>query len=182
VVLAHELAHALACTAWGGRVTRLGLMIRHGLPAAFADVSDVHFLPRRARVAVYLAGPLSTLGAAALAALAALGAAGALGPGPAALPALLALLAALAALSGLVALCPVAGYDGSEALAEWLGVPDLHRRALAALRGRRPASEDTLPAVDADRRRLLAAYGVGFLAYNVAAAALVVALLYVWLS
>ncbi len=168
VIVTHELTHALACAHFGGRVLRLGLMVRHLLPAAFADVSDVWSLPRRARVAVFLAGPASTAVWAALAmgvwVVTPYGSlvhlwAGAL------------LLAGL--LTTLVSLNPVAGYDGSEVLAEWLQVPDLHRRALrygwTRLRGRPPA-------VPARERAVLGWYSVAFLLYNVGVVALIVVL------
>jgi len=125
VVLSHELAHALTCIHYDGRVSRLGLMIRHFLPAAFADVSDLYVLPARARIAVYLAGPASTLAWAGMAA-----GLWAFWPAGSYVHLLGGAVALVATLNGLVGLNPVAGYDGSEALSEWLGVPDLHRRAL----------------------------------------------------
>ena len=135
VVLSHELAHALTCIHYGGRVSRLGLMIRHFLPAAFADVSDLYFLPARARIAVYLAGPASTLAWAGMAV-----AVWAFWPAGSYVHLIGGAVGLVATINGLVGLNPVAGYDGSEALGEWLAVPGLHRRALGywwdRLRGR----------------------------------------------
>ncbi len=169
LVLTHELAHALACVRAGGQVARFGLLVRHLLPAAFADVSDIWSLSRRARVGVFLAGPASTgFWAAAAAALW-------LAAPPASWPHLLgAALLLLALYSALVGLVPVAGYDGSEILAEWLGRPGLHRESLAYaaawLRGRAPA----LPSA---ARRVYLAYAAAALLYNAAMLALVATLL-----
>ena len=170
VVLTHELAHALACIHYGGRVSRFGLMIRHFLPAAFADVSDLYLLPVRSRIAVYLAGPASTLFWAGLAA-----AAWALLPVAYYVHLIAGAVALVATLNGLTGLVPVAGYDGSEALGEWLGVSSLHRRALsycwARLR-RRPAPNP------AGRGRLFVWYGLGFVVYNIAMIGILAALIF----
>lgn len=170
IALLHELAHALACTHLGGSVSRLGLMLQHFLPAAFADVSDVALMPRRSRIAVFLAGP----------------AAGTLWPAlgsilwacapPGTWPHLYGALLLLAGLWSLVVgLCPVAGYDGSEVLAEVLGLPDLHRRALHYLwtrLRRRPA------ALSARERRIFRVYVGVFLFYNIAMLVLIALLLW----
>ena len=170
VVLTHELAHALACIHYGGRVSRMGLMIRHGLPAAFADVSDLYLLPKRARIAVYLAGPASTLFWAGLAA-----AAWAILSVPNYVHLAAGAVALVASINSLTGLVPVAGYDGSEALGEWLGVPNLHRRALsycwARLRGRPVAGP-------AGHSRLFIWYGLGFVVYNIAMIGLLAALIF----
>jgi putative peptide zinc metalloprotease protein len=165
VILTHEVAHALACSHFGGRVSRLGLMVRHLLPAAFADVSDVWALPRRARVAVFLAGPASTAVWASLAmgvwVVTPYGSIVHLWAGA---------LMLAGVLTTLIGLNPVAGYDGSEVLAEWLELPDLHRRALAygwgLLRGRPPQASPR-------ERRVLGRYGLAFLLYNVLVVALI---------
>lgn len=174
VVFTHEVFHALACVHFGGRVSRFGLMVRHVLPAAFADVSDVYSFPPGARTAVFLAGPASTVVWAALAA-----ALWAWTPPASPLHLLGAGVMLLSLLGLVVGLSPVAGYDGSEALSEWLSVPNLHRRALRycveRLRGRLP--QDTSPR----ERRLFCGYGLAFLAYNIAVIGLVLAgLLLLW--
>ncbi len=169
VVLTHELAHALLCTHLGGRVSRLGLMVQRLLPAAFADVSDIWSLPRTARVAVFMAGPASM--AFWLALFAALWA-------WAPLPAALHLFTFLLLLSGLFslagALSPVAGYDGSEVLAEWLQLPDLHRRALTYWRRRlrRAATANSRR-----EERVFQWYGGAFLLYNIVMAGLLLFIL-----
>lgn len=170
VVATHELAHALTCIHFGGEVPRLGFMLRHLLPAAFADVSAVWSMPRRARIGVFLAGPAST----------ALWAAGATllwaWTAPGSLVHLVGLAVLVASLLSLwVGINPVSGYDGTEVVSEWLRLPHLHRRALrycwAALR-RRP-----LPRVSPRERRIFCIYAISALLYNVAVVALIVALL-----
>jgi putative peptide zinc metalloprotease protein len=145
-------------------------MVRHLLPAAFADVSDIWVMPRRRRVAVLLVGPVSTVIWAALA------------TGlwawtrPGSFIHLLGGAVMLASFLGVwVSLNPVGGYDGSEVLSEWLEVPDLHRRALnygwAKLRGRPQPSPP--PRVG----RIFWGYSLGVLVYNLAVLALVLVLL-----
>jgi len=167
VVLSHELAHALTCIHYGGRVSRLGLMVRHFLPAAFADVSDLYMLPTQARIAVYLAGPASTLAWAGLAVTV-----WAFWPVASYVHLIAGAVALVAMINGLVGLNPVAGYDGSEALGERLAVPGLHRRALGywwdRLRGR---DVPTPPEV-----RLFRWYGLGFLVYNLVVLVVIAAL------
>jgi putative peptide zinc metalloprotease protein len=165
IVVTHELAHALACIHGGGQVARFGLMLKHLLPAAFADVSDVWTLPRQARIGVFWAGPASTvLWAATSTALWAWTPAGSW--------AHLGLAAVMLVIwySLLVGLIPVAGYDGSEVLAEWLRMPNLHRRALGLFRGDRTQ----LAAAPPRERRILWGYAAGFLVYNMAVMALIV--------
>jgi len=53
----HELAHGLTVKAYGRRVLRAGFMLYFGLPLAFTDTTDIWMKPRRARIAVSLAGP-----------------------------------------------------------------------------------------------------------------------------
>lgn len=170
VVLSHEVAHALACIHFGGRVFRLGLMMRHLLPAAFADVSDIWLMPRKKRVLVLLAGPVSTV------------VWGALATGlwawtrAASFPHLLGGAVMLASfVSAWVSLNPVGGYDGSEVLSEWLEVPNLHRQALsytwARLRGR------AQPNPPLRERKIFWGYSAGVLFYNLAVVALVLFLL-----
>ncbi|MBN1483603.1 MAG: hypothetical protein JXA37_02680 [Chloroflexia bacterium] len=159
IVLTHELAHALTCIHFGGRVPRVGLMLQHLLPAAFADVSDVWSMPRRRRLAVFLSGPASTAAWAALFTL--LWA----WSRPGTVPHLLAAAVMTAAYwSAFVSLNPLSGYDGAAVLAELLEVPQLHRCALqyswARLRGR------PLPQVSPRERTLFARYTLAVILYH----------------
>jgi putative peptide zinc metalloprotease protein len=65
VVAVHELAHGLAMASYGRRVEKAGLKLLLIFPYAFVDTSEAWFEPRRRRIAISAAGPLSdfTLGA-----------------------------------------------------------------------------------------------------------------------
>ncbi len=56
-IVIHELGHGLAVKAYGRKVLRGGFMLYFGVPMAFADTTDIWMKPRRARIAVSLAGP-----------------------------------------------------------------------------------------------------------------------------
>jgi putative peptide zinc metalloprotease protein len=59
VVALHELAHGLACASYGRRVARAGIKLVMIFPYAFVDTSEAWFEPRRRRIAISAAGPLS---------------------------------------------------------------------------------------------------------------------------
>lgn len=125
----HELAHALAVKHFRRTVLRGGLMIYFGMPAAFVDTSDIWLAGRRARILTSLAGPVCDLLVGSLAAIVAVR-----------LPNTLAGSAAykLAVASYLAALCnlnPLLELDGYYMLSDWLGLPNLRRRALAFISG-----------------------------------------------
>jgi putative peptide zinc metalloprotease protein len=125
----HELAHALAVKHFGRTVLRGGVMIYYGMPAAFVDTSDIWLAGRRARILTSLAGPACDLTLGSLAAIAAT----LLPIGPAGDAAY-----KLAAASYLAALCnlnPLLELDGYYMLSDWLGLPNLRRRALAFISG-----------------------------------------------
>jgi putative peptide zinc metalloprotease protein len=65
VVAVHETAHGLTMCSFGRRVDKAGLKLVVILPYAFVDTSQAWFEPRRRRIAVSAAGPVSdfTLGA-----------------------------------------------------------------------------------------------------------------------
>ena len=125
----HELAHAVAVKHYGRRVLRGGMMLYYGMPVAFVDTSDIWLAGRRARIVVSLAGPVCDLAVGSLAAIAA-----------AALPAGWAgeaayRLAAASYLAALFNLNPLLELDGYYILSDWLGLPNLRRRALDFMRG-----------------------------------------------
>jgi putative peptide zinc metalloprotease protein len=66
VVAVHEVAHGLAMASFGRRVERAGLKLLLIFPYAYVDTSEAWFEPRRRRIAISAAGPLSdfALGAA----------------------------------------------------------------------------------------------------------------------
>ena len=59
VVAFHECAHGLTMSSFGRRVRRAGLKLLLIFPYAFVDTSEAWFEPRRRRIAVSLAGPVS---------------------------------------------------------------------------------------------------------------------------
>ena len=65
VVAVHETAHGLAMSSFGRRVEKAGLKLVVVFPFAFVDTSEAWFEPRRRRIAISGAGPVSdfTLGA-----------------------------------------------------------------------------------------------------------------------
>jgi putative peptide zinc metalloprotease protein len=65
VVAVHELAHGLAMASYGRRVERAGVKLVLVFPYAFVDTSEAWFEPRRRRIAISAAGPVSdfTIGA-----------------------------------------------------------------------------------------------------------------------
>ena len=72
VVAAHETAHGLTMASYGRRVRRAGLKLLLIFPYAYVDTSEAWFEPRRRRIAISAAGPVSDLSLGALFALACL--------------------------------------------------------------------------------------------------------------
>ncbi len=61
IAAVHELFHALACKRAGRKVYGFGFTLWDGFyPSFYTDVSDIYLAPRRERIYVSLAGPLST--------------------------------------------------------------------------------------------------------------------------
>jgi putative peptide zinc metalloprotease protein len=65
IVVIHELAHGLALRHYGRGTDRAGFRLLWIFPYAFVDSSEAYFEPRKHRIVISLAGPLSdfTLGA-----------------------------------------------------------------------------------------------------------------------
>jgi putative peptide zinc metalloprotease protein len=65
VVVVHELAHGLVMASYGRKIERAGVKLLLIFPYAFVDTSEAWFEPRRRRIFVSAAGPVSdfTLGA-----------------------------------------------------------------------------------------------------------------------
>jgi putative peptide zinc metalloprotease protein len=61
VVAVHELAHGLAMASFGRRVQHAGLKLLLIFPYAYVDTSEAWFEPRRRRIAISAAGPVSDL-------------------------------------------------------------------------------------------------------------------------
>jgi putative peptide zinc metalloprotease protein len=125
----HELSHALAVKRCGRRVTRGGVMIYYGMPAAFVDTSDIWLARRGARVLVSLAGPLSDLLVGSLAAITAYFLPEGILAGAAYKLAVASYLAALFNFNPLLEL------DGYFILVDMLRLPNLRQRALNFISG-----------------------------------------------
>ena len=162
VVAFHELAHGLVVSSYGRRVSRAGLKLMLVFPFAFVDTSDGWFEPRRRRLAISAAGPISDL---LVGGAFSLGAAFVEGT----LRDVLFQLAFAAYVGAFSNLNPLLDRDGYHMLVDWLGEPGLRKRArshLAAVisgRGR-----------TADEPRALLIYAVAGLAWTVAAVAFVI--------
>lgn len=130
LVALHELAHGLAMEAVGRRVHRAGLKLVVIFPYAFVDTSEAWFEPRRRRVLVTVAGPISDFTVAGAFAIACL-----------ALPeGTLRDVSFQVAFAGYVAaffnLNPFLERDGYHIVADRLNVPGLRARAREELRRR----------------------------------------------
>jgi putative peptide zinc metalloprotease protein len=120
--LVHELAHAAALVARGGRPRRLGVMIFYLSPAFFCDVSDAWALPVDQRAPVAAAGIVAHLTLGGLASLAGLALSGTTARA-------LVVFVCLCYLYGLLNALPFVKLDGYVALATSLDVPFLRDRA-----------------------------------------------------
>jgi putative peptide zinc metalloprotease protein len=61
VYAVHELAHAAMCDYYGGKPRGIGTGLYYLAPFFYCDTSDAWRLPRRARIMISVAGPLSTV-------------------------------------------------------------------------------------------------------------------------
>ena len=123
VVAVHETAHGLAVSSFGRRVHKAGLKLILIFPYAYVDTSEAWFEPRRRRVAISAAGPVSDLSLAALFALCCLATpAGTLRD-------IFFQLAFAAYLGAFFNLNPFVDRDGYQILVDLLREPGLRRRA-----------------------------------------------------
>lgn len=119
----HELAHLLACKAFGSRLGRAGVGLMWFSPLIYVDTTDTWTLGRGERILVNAAGPIfnfSLAGAGSLAALASSGLAADL----------LLWLAGMNYLAVLFNLSPLLEFDGYYVLSDIANTPMLRRRAL----------------------------------------------------
>lgn len=125
----HESAHAFAVKHYGRTLRGGGVMLYYGMPAAFVDTSDIWRSPRRARIVVSAAGPMSDLLVGGLASALAF-----YTPGT-----VLAAIAFKLAVTCYVATAfnanPLLELDGYFIMVDLMRLPDLRRRALAFVRG-----------------------------------------------
>jgi Zn-dependent protease len=158
VVAIHETAHGLTTARYGRRVRRAGLKLVLIFPYAFVDTSEAWFEPRRRRIAISAAGPVSDLSLGAAFSLCCL-----------ALPAgttrdIFFQLAFAAYLGAFFNLNPFSNRDGYQILVDVLREPGLRKRArkqlFMRLSGRHVTGDS----------RLLIAYGIAGLVWTALAA------------
>ena len=138
VVSVHEVGHGLTVASFGRRVRKAGVKVLLIFPFAFVDTSDAWFEPRRRRIAVSAAGPVTDLVMAGGAALIATAAAGTWSD--------IAFQVALGAyLGALFNLNPLLDRDGYHILVDLLRQPGLRARSRRRLQLRlagRPVPDD----------------------------------------
>ena len=165
VVAVHEIAHGLTLTSFGRRVERAGLKLVFVFPYAFVDTSQAWFEPRRRRIAVSAAGPLSDLAMGGLFSLACLVAA------PGTVRDIFFQLAFAAYVGAFFNLNPFLDRDGYQILVDVLREPGLRRRSREQLRrllsGGEPRQGDS---------PVLLRYAVAGVAWSVAAAGFAIVL------
>jgi putative peptide zinc metalloprotease protein len=128
-VALHELAHGLTIASFGRRVRSAGLKVVGIFPYAYVDTSEAWFEPRRRRIAISAAGPISDLIVAGTASLIAL----LLDPGT--VRDVLFQVAFGAYVAGFMNLNPFLDRDGYHMLVDLLREPQLRRRSRARLSG-----------------------------------------------
>jgi putative peptide zinc metalloprotease protein len=123
----HELGHAYTATAFGCRVSSMGVHLMLGVPMLYTDTSSAWRLAARAqRLWIDAAGVLVETGVAGLATLA-----WTLLPEGALRSVAFALATSTWLLTLAVNLNPFARFDGYYFLSDWLGMPNLQPRAFA---------------------------------------------------
>jgi putative peptide zinc metalloprotease protein len=123
VVALHELAHGLALASVGRRAGGVGLKLLLVFPYAYVDTSEAWFEPRRRRIVVSAAGPVSDLTLAGAFSIVCLS----LQAGT--VRDIFFQLALAAYIGALFNLNPFIERDGYQILVDLLGVPRLRRRA-----------------------------------------------------
>jgi putative peptide zinc metalloprotease protein len=138
----HELAHGLTMSSFGRRVRSAGLKVVGVFPYAYVDTTEAWFEPRRRRIAISAAGPISDALVAGTASLIAVPLA------PGAVRDVLFQVAFGAYVAGFMNLNPFLDRDGYHMLVDILREPQLRRRSRArlasAISGRRGAPERRL--------------------------------------
>jgi putative peptide zinc metalloprotease protein len=139
VVAVHEIAHGLTVSSFGRRVPRAGLKLMLIFPYAFVDTSEAWFEPRRRRLAISGAGPMSDFVVGGLFSLAALPS------GDGALRDIFFNLAFAAYVGAFFNLNPFLERDGYHMLVDLMREPGLRRRSrqwlVAILAGRGRSGE-----------------------------------------
>jgi hypothetical protein len=127
VYAVHELAHASVCDYYGGKPGEMGTGLYYLAPFFYCDTSDAWRLPRRARIMISVAGPLSTVVIASLFVFASFFVSG--------YPRDLLQIAAFFGFYGsLMNLSPVIETDGYYILADVIGIPNLRDEAFSYMK------------------------------------------------
>jgi putative peptide zinc metalloprotease protein len=158
IVSLHELAHGLALASMGRRAGAVGLKLMLVFPYAYVDTSEAWFEPRRRRIVVSAAGPVSDLTLAGMFSFVCLS----LQAGT--VRDIFFQLALGAYIGAVFNLNPFIERDGYQILVDVLGVPGLRRRARAQL-SRRLRGESS-----GSDSRVLARYSLYGLGWTVLAA------------
>jgi putative peptide zinc metalloprotease protein len=158
VVAVHETAHGLTMASFGRRVEKAGLKLIVILPYAFVDTSQAWFEPRRRRIAISAAGPISDFSVGGLFSVLCL----ALPDGTA--RDIFFQLAFAGYVGAFFNLNPFIERDGYYMLVDWLREPGLRRRARLQF-SRRLAGRGT-----SDDSPVLAKYSLWGLGWSVLAA------------
>jgi putative peptide zinc metalloprotease protein len=130
LVAAHETAHGLAMASFGRRVRKAGAKVLLIFPYLYVDTSEIWFEPRRRRIAVSAAGPVSDFSFGALFSLLFLAAP------RGTIRDIFFQLAFAAYVGGLFNLNPLLERDGYHILVDVLREPGLRRRAREQFKGR----------------------------------------------
>jgi len=129
VTVLHEMAHALTCRHFGGRVTDMGFLLLYFLPCFYCNVGDSYlFRGKRERLWVFFSGGFFELFVWALAVLGWR----LVSPGSLASRAFF-VVAAVSGIRCLFNFNPLIQMDGYFMLSEHLGIKNLRRQALSAL-------------------------------------------------
>jgi Zn-dependent protease len=123
VVAVHETMHGLTMASFGRRIERAGFKLIAIFPYAFVDTSEAWFEPRRRRIAISAAGPVSDFSLGAVFSICCL----ALGEGT--VRDIFFQLAFAAYVGAFFNLNPFIERDGYHMLVDWLREPGLRRRA-----------------------------------------------------
>jgi pSer/pThr/pTyr-binding forkhead associated (FHA) protein/Zn-dependent protease len=123
VVAFHETAHGLTMASFGRRVQKAGLKLILIIPYAYVDTSEAWFEPRRRRIAVSAAGPVSDFSLGAIFSISCL----LLGAGT--VRDIFFQLAFAGYVGAFFNLNPFVERDGYHMLVDWLREPGLRRRA-----------------------------------------------------
>src|SRR6266478_7501846 len=128
VITAHEFAHGLTCKHFGGEVHELGFFLIYFQPAFYCNVSDAWLFPEKSkRLWVGFAGPYFELFLWALAALLWRATDVETWPNRVAF-----IVMTTSGVKTLLNFNPLIKLDGYYLLSDWLGIPNLRKRAFAS--------------------------------------------------